>query len=162
MAGKPNTKIHNINLLNIDLVKKEIQSHKPNLKLEKITENDCIDYIMKTNLFYKKQVLTRNEINGVNIQLYYMRIPNHESALNRFSKKFVRQDQQIITDTGVIQSSLLFLVLGKRVYCVPTGQGFRVIDKYIVDKFGLIVLSAIDAKFKVTALNSNNMSGKAH
>lgn len=162
MASKSNTKIHNINLINTDLVKKEITSINENLKIENVTANDCISYIMQSSLDYEKQILKLSEIDGVKLQLYYMSIPGHESALTRFSKKFVREDQDVVIDNGVIQSSLLFLTIENRIYCVPTGQGFRVIAKYIIDKFGLVALSAINTKFKVTALNSNNMSGKAH
>ncbi len=152
-------KMHNINLLNIDLIKSEMK--KENYSFDNNDNSACIDFIMKKFPEYKIQKLCNNVVGDVSLFLYYYSY-KIQSALSKFTTDFVEKEEEILNEKGLIQSSILFLIIKNRIYAVPTGQGFRVISVYIIDKFGLIALSSIDSAFKVTALNSNNMSGKTH
>lgn len=157
---KTNAKMHSINLINLDLVKAEMRKeHYCNE--EDIDNKECIQFIMESCPKYKIQELNNNKVEDVLLYLYY-NSQKITSALSKFANDFVKEGQDILKDTSLVQSSILFMVIKNRVYAVPTGQGFRVISKYIIDKFGLIALVSIDSAFKVTALNSNNMSGKTH
>lgn len=161
MKKDNNSKVHNINLLNLDYIKSEMTKETKDSNPESISNKDCIDYIMKKNPGYKSQTLKDSTINNAQLFLYYnsRAIP---SALNRFVGNFVEEKSEILSDNLLMQNSVLFLIIDKRIYAIPTGQGFRVISNYIFDKFGLLILNCLKEKFKVTAINTNNMSGKTH
>lgn len=158
--AKTNGKVHNINLINLDYVKSEMLNTNLYNK-EEINNQKCIEYIMSNSKDYEEQKLETNVIDGVELHFYYYGY-NIKTALNKFSADFVKQDQEIFKKEGLVQNSVLFLIVKSRIYAVPTGQGFRAISKFIIDNFGLVALKSMDASFKVTALNSNNMSGKTH
>ena len=108
--SKENAKTHNINLINLDLVKNEILD-KEYCKIEELTNEKYIQYIMSTNNNYKKQELIYDNLDDVSLYFYYYSNREIVSSLTKFSMDFVEDNQKIILDKGLVQSSIFFLVI---------------------------------------------------
>lgn len=94
--------------------------------------------------------------------LYFRGDDNFQSKFASFCKAFVAEGQEAVTFYPRTASSVLFIWNKKHIYAVTTGQGFRMIEDYAVPKFGLIVASIFEDRFKVTSLDSNAMSSIVH
>ena len=94
--------------------------------------------------------------------LYFRGDDNFQSKFASFCKAFVAEDQDAVTFYPRTASSVLFIWNKKHIYAVTTGQGFRMIEDCAVPKFGLIVASIFEDRFKVTSLDSNAMSSIVH
>lgn len=156
MARPQNTKTHNIFL--IDKEKLPRIKEQPTPSMEKL-----LAAVMKQDEEYKLQTLKSNvDSKGFSVCLYFRGDDNYQSKFATFCKPFVADDQPAVTFFPRSASSVLFIWNDTHVYAVTTGQGFRMIESYSVPKFGLIVASIFQERFKVTSLDSNAMSSIIH
>lgn len=110
---------------------------------------------------YKLQDLKdETDFQGFSIKLYY-RNEEKDSRIKLFCESFVKENQEVVRSFTRSSSSIMFIWNKKRIYAVTTGQGFRAIEEYCMQKFGLLVISAFNA-FKITALDSNTLSSIVH
>lgn len=110
---------------------------------------------------YKLQDLKdETDFQGFSIKLYY-RNEEKDSRIKLFCESFVKENQEVVRSFTRSSSSIMFIWNKKSIYAVTTGQGFRAIEEYCMQKFGLLVISAFNA-FKITALDSNTLSSIVH
>lgn len=110
---------------------------------------------------YKLQDLKdETDFQGFSIKLYY-RNEEKDSRIKLFCESFVKENQEVVMSFTRSSSSIMFIWNKKSIYAVTTGQGFRAIEEYCMQKFGLLVISAFNA-FKITALDSNTLSSIVH
>ena len=110
---------------------------------------------------YKLQDLKdETDFQGFSIKLYY-RNEEKDSRIKLFCESFVKENQEVLRSFTRSSSSIMFIWNKKSIYAVTTGQGFRAIEEYCMQKFGLLVISAFNA-FKITALDSNTLSSIVH
>lgn len=156
MARPKHTKTHNIFL--IDKNKLPGMSGAAEMPVE-----DILATLMGADEKYKLQQL-KTDINtqGFTVCLYFRGDDNYQSKFASFCKAFVAEDQDAVTFYPRTASSVLFIWNQKHIYAVTTGQGFRMIEDYALPKFGLIVASIFEDRFKITSLDSNAMSSIVH
>lgn len=153
MARSKNTKTHSVYL--IDRCKL--------LGDSATNENEAIKLLMSADLSYKQQTLkTGIDTQGFSVCLYFRGDDNYQSKFASFCKEFVEEDQDAVTFHPRTTSSVLFVWNEKHIYAITTGQGFRMIEAFSFPKFGLIVASIFEEKFKITSLDSNAMSSMVH
>jgi uncharacterized protein (TIGR04141 family) len=153
MARSKNTKTHSVYL--IDRCKL--------LGDSATNENEAIKLLMSADLSYKQQTLkTGIDTQGFSICLYFRGDDNYQSKFASFCKEFVEENQDAVTFHPRTTSSVLFVWNEKHIYAITTGQGFRMIEAFSFPKFGLIVASIFEEKFKITSLDSNAMSSMVH
>ena len=153
MARSKNTKTHSVYL--IDRCKL--------LGDSATNENEAIKLLMSADLSYKQQTLkTGINTQGFSICLYFRGDDNYQSKFASFCKEFVEENQDAVTFHPRTTSSVLFVWNEKHIYAITTGQGFRMIEAFSFPKFGLIVASIFEEKFKITSLDSNAMSSMVH
>lgn len=156
MANIKNTKTHNIFL--IDKNKLQGKTKLPFSKMEEI-----FAIIMSSDDNYELQKLKQDiDTKGFSVCLYFRGEEKYQSKLSSFCKTFVEDNQTAVTFIPRSASSVLFVWNDKHIYAVTTGQGFRMIEEYSFPKFGLIVASIFDERFKITSLDSNAMSSLIH
>lgn len=156
MARPKHTKTHNIFL--IDKNKLPGMSGATALPV-----GDVLATLMGTDEKYQLQQL-RTDINTreFSVCLYFRGDDNYQSKFASFCKAFVAEDQDAVTFYPRTASSVLFIWNQRHIYAVTTGQGFRMIEDYALPKFGLIVASIFEDRFKITSLDSNAMSSIVH
>lgn len=156
MARQKNTKTHNIFL--IDKNKLHGISGVPAPSIA-----DALATLMSIDERYKLQTLKPNiDAKGFSICLYFRSDDNYQSKFASFCKSFVAEDQTAVTFYPRSASSVLFIWNDTHIYAITTGQGFRMIEAYSLSKFGLIVASIFEERFKITSLDSNAMSSIVH
>jgi uncharacterized protein (TIGR04141 family) len=157
MSKEKNSKTHNIFLMD-----------NAKLKASFINDNDttiseCISNIMNEHQDYIPQKLKEQiETKGFSISLYFRPEHNPNSKFISFCKSFVEDGQSALSFSPQSSSSILFVWNEKRIYAITTGQGFRIIENYAVPKFGLLIASAFEKRFKITSLDSNAVSSIIH
>ena len=156
MARAKNTKIHNIFLID----KNKLLSVD---ETQILTVESAISTIMSADSKYTLQTL-KSDVNtqGFSMRLYFRADENPRSKFAAFCKDFVEANQKAVTFYPRSTSSVLFIWNDRHIYAITTGQGFRMIETYSLPKFGLIVASIFEKRFKVTSLDSNTMSSIVH
>jgi len=156
MARPKNTKTHNIYL--IDKNRLPGITGTPALS----TEN-ALAALMSNDEKYKLQTLKPEvDTKGFSVCLYFRGDDNYQSKFVSFCKPFVADDQPAVNFYPRSASSVLFIWNDTHIYAVATGQGFRMIEAYAMPKFGLVVASIFEERFKITSLDSNAMSSIVH
>lgn len=156
MARSKNTKTHNIFLIEKNRLPGINDTPTPS------TES-IIEALMSNDEKYKLQTLKSGvDTKGFSVCLYFRGDDNFQSKFASFCKPFVAEDQQAVTFYPRSASSVLFIWNDKNIYAVTTGQGFRMIGSYAFPKFGLVVASIFEERFKITSLDSNAMSSIVH
>lgn len=156
MARPKNTKTHNIFL--IDKTRLPGNSATPVPSTESM-----LAAVMNGDENYKLQTLKPGvDTKGFSVCLYFRGDDNYQSKFSSFCKPFIADDQQAITFYPRSASSVLFIWNDTHIYAVTTGQGFRMIEAYSLPKFGLVVASIFEERFKITSLDSNAMSSIVH
>ena len=156
MARPKHTKTHNIFL--IDKSKLSGINGEPSSSLE-----DSFANLMSSDEAYRLQRLKANvNTKGFSVCLYFRGEENVRSKFSSFCKSFVEEGQPAITFYPRSASSVLFIWNERHIYAVTTGQGFRMIEDSAFPKFGLIVASIFEERFKITSLDSNAMSSIVH
>lgn len=156
MARPKYTKTHNIFL--IDKNRLPGISGTPTLSIE-----DALAALMGIDEKYRLQQLKPNiNTQEFSICLYFRGDDNYQSKFASFCKAFVSEDQDAVIFYPRTASSVLFIWNQRHIYAVATGQGFRMIQDYALPKFGLIVASIFEDRFKITSLDSNAMSSIVH
>ncbi len=156
MAHSKNTKTHNIFLIDKNKLAEKIGAPVS------IVEN-AIATLMSNDDGYKLQTL-KPDVNtqGFSVCLYFRGDDKFQSKFASFCKSFVADDQAAVNFYPRSASSVLFIWNNRHIYAVTTGQGFRMIEAYSLPKFGLIVASIFEERFKITSLDSNTMSSIVH
>jgi len=156
MARITNTKTHNIFLIDKSKIFQAKEITQKSIK-------DQIELLMSSDDKYKSQTLKENATKeGFSLSLYFRPEVNTHSKFSSFCKRFVNEDQDAVKFTPQSSSSVLFLWNEKHIYAVTTGQGFRIIEPYCLPKFGLIIASIFEERFKITSLDSNAISSIIH
>ncbi|MEE3492041.1 DUF6119 family protein [Ruminococcus sp.] len=151
-----NKKIHSIYLIDHEKVKnKYYEGESP----------DFEDIIVAINNHYSKpykpQTIKENfNLNGFDIAMY-CRIDNASRKLANFCSVFLEPKSELLTASPIIVSSVLFIWSEKNIFAITTGQGYHMIEEFCVNRFGIIGLSLFD-QFRITAVDSNSMSGMIH
>ena len=155
MKKKSNSKQHSINLLDKTLLQKKYTNKK---------NYEIIDLLlMESKNPYEEQKLQNGiDTKGFQIRLFFRKEINKKSKLSSFCEPFVCPDQNIVTFKQSYASSIMFIYNDTNIFTVTTGQGFRVIEDFCLPKFGLLVISAYRKFFRVTSLDSNDMSSIVH
>ena len=121
-----------------------------------------IERFMGTDKEYKIQTLKDGiDLGGFKIQFYF-KPERRKSKIAKFCESFIAEDQNVLNFQSASSSSIMFVWNKKYIYAITTGQGYRMVENYCVPKFGLIVTSLFDNKFKITSLDSNVMSSTVH
>lgn len=156
MARLKNTKTHNIFLIDKNKLLAISGTPAPSIA-------DTLAMLMSSDEGYKLQVL-KPDVNtsGFSVCLYFRGDDNYQSKFASFCKSFVAEDQAAVNFYPRSASSVLFIWNSTHIYAVTTGQGFRMIEGYSFPKFGLIVASIFEERFKITSLDSNAMSSIIH
>lgn len=156
MARQKNTKTHNIFLIDKNKLPGISGVPAPSIA-------DVLATLMSIDERYKLQTLKPNiDTKGFSICLYFRSDDNYQSKFASFCKSFVAEDQTAVTFYPRSASSVLFIWNDTHIYAITTGQGFRMIEAYSLPKFGLIVASIFEERFKITSLDSNAMSSIVH
>lgn len=155
MARSKNTKTHNVFLLDKEKLGVSEDDHN---KVDAILAD-----LMSKDSQYKPQKLQDNlQTNGFSIILYFRGDDKYQSKFAAFCKDFVAEGEDARSFYPRSASSVLFVWNERHIYAVTTGQGFRMIEQCAVSKFGLIVASIFQEKFRITSLDSNAMSSIVH
>lgn len=156
MGHPKNTKTHNIFLIDKNKLPEIRRAPAPSIA-------DALALLMSSDEGYKLQAL-KPDINtgGFSVCLYFRGDDNYQSKFASFCKSFVAEDQDAVNFCPRSASSVLFIWNDIHIYAVTTGQGFRMIEAYSLPKFGLIVASIFEERFKITSLDSNAMSSIVH
>jgi uncharacterized protein (TIGR04141 family) len=156
MVRNINTKTHNIFLVDKNKIEVKFFDNVPQ------SVDDIIFKLMENHYQYKEQILKDDyELKSVGVRIFFFGNEKHNSKLASFCQTFVSENQEIITFRPKMASSILFVWSDNHIFTITTGQGYRIIDEYCVPKFGLQVASIFE-KFRITALDSNGMSGIIH
>ncbi len=156
MARPKNTKTHNIFLIDRNRLPGVNGTPAPSIE-------DVLATLMSADDKYELQTLKPGiNTGGFSVSLYFRGDDNYQSKFSSFCKPFIAEDQQAVTFYPRSASSVLFIWNDTHIYAVTTGQGFRMIEAYSLPKFGLVVASIFEEKFKITSLDSNAMSSIVH
>lgn len=155
MGKKSNSKQHNINLLDNASLQKKYKNKK---------NYEIIDLLLReSKKTYEEQQLQYGiDTKGFQIRLFFYKDTNIKSKLSLFCEPFVCPDAEIVTFRQSYASSIMFIYDDTNIFTITTGQGFRVIEDFCLPKFGLLVISAYRKSFRVTSLDSNDMSSIVH
>lgn len=156
MARPKNTKTHNIFLID--------KTRLPGISETPVSSTESmIAAVMSSDENYKLQTLKPGvDTKGFSVCLYFRGDDNYQSKFSSFCNPFVAEDQQAVTFYPRSASSVLFIWNDTHIYAITTGQGFRMIEAYSLPKFGLVVASIFEERFKITSLDSNAMSSIIH
>lgn len=157
MSREGNKKIHNIYLLDKSRIQQGLSVGADTSPYEIAAQ------IMAEGQNYKIQRL-KEGLNTTNfsIALYFRKEDYHQNKFASFCATFVAQGEDAVTFFPRSSSSVLFVWNSEKIYAITTGQGFRMVEKYLVPNFGLIIASAFEERFKITSLDSNAMSSIVH
>ena len=154
---KKNTKTHNIFLLDKTRLQELFTAE------QEASVRELLERLMLSDENYVKQNLKEDlPTQSFSIMLYFRKEDSFQSKFSSFCKAFVADGQDAITYYPRSSSSVLFIWDRKNIYAVPTGQGFRMIESFIVPKFGMMIASEYNQLFKVTSLDSNTLSSIIH
>lgn len=157
MPKAKNSKTHNIFLLDNAKLKATFDNGKV------FAFSEYIELIMTNHQEYIPQKLKEKlETKGFSVALYFKNEPNPNSKFISFCKTFIEDGQDALKYFPQSSSSILFVWNENRIYAIATGQGFRIIENYAVPKFGLLIASAFEKRFKITSLDSNAVSSIIH
>ena len=150
------TKTHNIFLIDQNRLNGITGAPAPSTE-------DALGLLMSSDERYELQKM-KPDINTreFSVCLYFRGDDNYQSKFASFCKAFVAEDQEAVTFYPRSASSVLFIWNARHIYAVTTGQGYRMIEDYSLPKFGLIVASIFEERFKVTSLDTNAMSSIVH
>lgn len=127
----------------IELSKNIYDESKKALTILLKTENET---------YYNPQKLDSETINNFQLYLYYRENPKSKPDWKDFLSEIVENNQNILkTVDNKHESFILFLYekISKNLYAICGGHGFFTIQDYIIDSFGIDVLSRIvDSKNK--------------
>ena len=157
MPREKNTKTHNIYLLDKSRMQRvlEIQGET--------SVQALVAQVMSSDENYCLQTLKGGiDTAEFSVELYFREDARFQSKFSSFCKSFVADDQKAVTFYPRSSSSVLFIWNSDKLFAITTGQGFRMIENYAVPKFGLIIASAFEQRFKITSLDSNAMSSIVH
>lgn len=155
-ASKSNTKVHSIFL--IDTLKLMKATASPHASIE-----DAISYLMMWDEEYTEQALKDGiDTSPFAVRLYFRKEESDQTRLGRFCSAFIAEGEEVVTFQQRTSSSVLFIWSDKHLFAVTTGQGYRMVENYSVPKFGMIVTSIFEDKFKVTSLDSNALASIVH
>lgn len=156
MARPKNTKTHNIFLIDKNRLTGINGTPTPSVE-------NALAALMSSDEEYKLQTLKPEvDTKGFSVRLYFRGDDNYQSKFASFCKPFVADDQPAVNFYPRSASSVLFIWNDTHIYAITTGQGFRMIEAYSLPKFGLIVASIFEERFKITSLDSNAMSSIVH
>ena len=156
MARPKHTKTHNIFLIDKNKLPGMSGATEPPVE-------DALAALMGMDQKYQLQQLkTDIHTRGFSVCLYFRGDDNYQSKFASFCKAFVADGEDAVTFYPRTASSVLFIWNQRHIYAVTTGQGFRMIEDYAQPKFGLIVASIFEDRFKITSLDSNAMSSIVH
>lgn len=157
MARGSSAKTHNIFCLDKD------KALKNNFGGKEVSDKEIIQKIMADCPCYIPQKLISNyDYYGFTVFLYFFGETKHNSRLSKFCSPFVVSTEKVVSFKPQMASSVMFICSEKNIFIVTTGQGFRVVEKFCVTKFGLKVLSAYYNHVKISAVDTNGMSGIVH
>ena len=156
MARPKHTKTHNIFLIDKNKLPGMSGATEPPVE-------EALAALMGMDQKYRLQRL-KTDVNtrGFSVCLYFRGDDNYQSKFASFCKAFVADGEDAVTFYPRTASSVLFIWNQRHIYAVTTGQGFRMIEDYALPKFGLIVASIFEDRFKITSLDSNAMSSIVH
>ena len=156
MARPKNTKTHNIFLID--------KTRLPGIGATPVPSTESmLAAVMSGDKKYILQTLKPGvDTKGFSVCLYFRGDDNYQSKFSSFCKPFVAEDQQAVTFYPRSAYSVLFIWNDTHIYAVTTGQGFRMIEAYALPKFGLVVASIFEERFKITSLDSNAVSSIVH
>lgn len=156
MARPKHTKTHNIFLIDKNKLPGMSGATEPPVE-------EALATLMGIDQKYQLQQLkTDIQTRGFSVCLYFRGDDNYQSKFASFCKAFVADGEDAVTFYPRTASSVLFVWNQRHIYAVTTGQGFRMIEDYALPKFGLIVASIFEDRFKITSLDSNAMSSIVH
>lgn len=158
MARTKNTKTHNIYLLN----KEKVQEKYFNGEL---TDDDSIinRIISEYSKIYYEQDLKEDVNTGLfHVRMYFHKEKIVNNKLASFCCSFIKEGQEIVTFIPCSASSVMFVWSKEHIFVITTGQGFRVVEDLCIPKFGMLVVSIFQSLFRITALDSNDVSGIIH
>lgn len=149
-------KVHSIYLID-----KQKVTEKYGIGEEYNTEDIAVAIVNNYPKKYTAQI-AKDSINteGFEIAMYY-RKEKPSNKLNNFCKDFLKEDSAILKAKPMTLSTVLFVWSKKNLFVITTGQGFRVVEEFCVNRFGIIALSLYDG-VRITAMDSNNISGIVH
>lgn len=157
MPRERNTKTHNIFLLDKAKIQDKFMDGRDT------PASDLLALLMGTDTNYHVQAL-KDGINtsGFSVKLYFRGEDNFQSKFASFCKPFVKEEEEAVSYYPRTASSVLFIWNDRHIFAVTTGQGFRMIELFAVPKFGMMIASAFQQRFKITSLDSNAMSSIIH
>ena len=157
MPRERNTKTHNIFLLDKAKIQDKFMDGRDT------PASDLLALLMGTDTNYHVQSL-KDGINtsGFSVKLYFRGEDNFQSKFASFCKPFVKEGEEAVSYYPRTASSVLFIWNDRHIFAVTTGQGFRMIELFAVPKFGMMIASAFQQRFKITSLDSNAMSSIIH
>lgn len=163
MPRAKNTKTHNIFLIDKNKLLSAIKVDHPTFDMVDVSTETAIISLMEADDRYQMQTLKENiDMQGFSVKLFFRKEDNYQSKFSSFCKAFVEDGQPAVTFSPRSASSVLFVWNEKNIYAITTGQGFRMIEDCSIPKFGLIIASIFEERFKVTSLDSNSMSSIVH
>ena len=155
MAGDKKT--HSIYLIDIDKVRAHFELAVDDEKMV------VIESIMEHDRQYQIQELKDDiDTQQFSIILYFRADYVQNNKFSLFCSRFVKETQDAVTFHPSSSSSVMFIWNNDRMYAITTGQGYRMVENYAVPKFGLIIATAYEQYFKVTSLQSSEMSSIIH
>ena len=151
MAGGKKT--HNIYLINIDKVRHHFELEEDAEKtviIERIMEHD--------QQFVLQELKNDIDTNPFSVMLFFRIEYAKNNKFASFCSNFIEENQEAITFRPTSSSSVMFIWNDNNIYAITTGQGFRMVENYAIPKFGLIIATAYEHNFRITALQSTEMS----
>lgn len=149
-------KIHGIYLIDTNKAKKKFFDG------EEVDNDAIIGAIIHG---YHNQYEIQDIKDGINTEpfeiAFYMHKEKPSKKLRQFCEDFIKPDSEIITLNPFSISTILFVWSEKNLFAITTGQGYNVVSEYCVNRFGIVGLSIFD-RFRITALESNSISGMIH
>lgn len=152
-----NKKTHNIYLLDLDKAKNYF------LLSNEETIQGTINIIMSEDKQYSPQKLKKNiDTKGFSINLFFKTDYLYNNKFSDFCSEFLCENEEAVKFVPTFSSSVLFIWKDKKLYAITTGQGYRIVEKFAVQKFGMIIATLFQQHLKVTSLGSNEMSSIIH
>lgn len=158
MARPKNTKTHNIFLLNKEKVQEKLFNNQPT-DVRAMIDGVISVYPIR---YYEQTLLDGINTGSFSVRMFFREEKPEDSKLASFCRPFIQADQDIVKFKPRSASSVLFVWSEDHIFVITTGQGFRVVEDFCVSKFGMLVVSAFQRLFRITALDSNGMSSIVH
>ena len=161
MAKSNNGKVHNVYLLDVEKIKSDYSVDTLEKSIELLIEeaNDKLP----DNSCYEPQIIRSPEnFNGFLCLVYYASINGPQRSIQSFFSPFVEENESIVNAWNTIPSFLMFLYTDNNLFCITGGNGYHVISKYTVPKFGLIIMSNFVEDYKISSFNNNPVDSTVH